>query len=311
MESRSFEGRSFAIIINPSAGNFLGKKDWPKIKSILHRYNVHYTHAFTKRKGHAIQLVIEFIKLGYRNFIAVGGDGTMNEVVNGMCSQDFVPLSSISVGLIPVGSGNDWLKTYEIPNDYEAAIKVLEAGKIFQQDIGLIQSHDDKNSMRYFLNIAGGGFDGFVAKRVNEVKENKKSNPLIYLYILLSSLFRYKTNVIKFHVDGKIVEEDVLSFSIGIGKYNGGGMMQLPNAIPNDGLFDITIIKRMSKLDVIKSIRLLYDGNIIFHPKVSTFVGHSIQVLSETMVDLEADGENAGFLPVDISIITQKLNVFV
>ena len=117
------------VVVNPNAGNGKGKKEWNTIKSILEKYSFQYKHEFTSQKMDASKLVKKAIANGYRTVVAVGGDGTLHEIINGIMEQNSVPTNEIFVGLIPVGSGNDWGKMFGIPTDYEEAVKVLIARK--------------------------------------------------------------------------------------------------------------------------------------------------------------------------------------
>ena len=310
-------GTEFLVIINPNSGNGRGKEDWSKIKQLLNNHNISFSGIFTEKANHAFHICIDKIKSGTRNFIVVGGDGTMNEVVNGIFSQNEVPYNEIILGNIPVGTANDWCRTYNIPNDLSAAVEIIANNNIFHQDIGkatyFIKDDTDKfkHESRYFLNVAGGGFDAFVANRTNEKKKTGKTSPLIYLYTLLASLFNYKSTHITMMIDNFEYSDIVFSFSLGICKYNGGGMLQLPNAIPNDGLFDITIIKKMSKLEIIRNIRRLYNGSIIQHPKVDTFAAGKVFIKSEPDILLEVDGEICGTTDFMFESINKALGVIV
>jgi diacylglycerol kinase (ATP) len=300
--------KEYAIIVNPNAGNQKGQKDWPQIRSILQKHSFDFIHRFTSLQGEAKDICQELIQKGYRKFIAIGGDGTMNEVINGIFAQHEVSGDEFTVGIIPVGTGNDWCRTFDIPNDYEGAIKIIKEGRAIDQDVGSISQ--DNTETRFFANVAGGGFDAYIAKKVNTVKEKGNGSSWIYLYILLTSLFKYKSTSIEFDIDGKLIKHQVLSFSVGIGKFNGGGMKQLPNAVPNDGLFDVTIIRKMSKLEAIKNIKKLYDGSLIYLDKVEMFEGKTIHIKASPKVDIEIDGESAGYSPATLKILPRSLLVY-
>jgi len=304
--------KEFLVIINPNSGNGKGKEDWHIIKKLLNNHNISFSEIYTKTPNHAFNICIEKIKSGTRKFIVVGGDGTLNEVVNGIFSQKEIPSNEIILGNIPVGTANDWCRTYKIPNDLSAAVEIIAKGNIFHQDIGkATYMLNGESENRYFLNVAGGGFDAFVANSTNEKKKAGKTSPLIYLYTLLASLFNYKSTHVTMMIDNFEYSEIVFSFSLGICKYNGGGMMQLPNAIPNDGLFDITVIKKMSKLEIIKNIRRLYNGSIIQHPRVDTFVAGKVFIKSKPEIMLEVDGEMCGTTEFMFESINRALAVIV
>jgi YegS/Rv2252/BmrU family lipid kinase len=298
------------VIVNPNAGSGKGKKDWGNISCLLEQYQITYNYVFTDCPKHAIQLTHDCILKGYRNFIVVGGDGTLNEVVNGVFSQSVCPAVEIVLAMIAVGTGNDWGKMYGIPHSYEESIKVIRRRKVRTQDVGIVEyvngSHDEK---RYFLNIAGMGFDALVVQRTNRQKEVGKNGKAIYLINLLRSLMIYKPAHIELDIDGQKVSRDFFTISIGIGRYSGGGMLQTPNAIPDDGLFDITVIKKIGKGDIILSLKKLYDGNILKHHKIEGYKAREIRIESNPMISVEADGETLGNSPNSFRILPRSIGV--
>lgn len=298
------------VIINPNAGRRKGKKDWTEISGFLEKHGFNYEATFTEGKHHAIKLVRDSIISGYRRFIIVGGDGTMNEAVNGVFTQSVCPTSDIIIGMITVGTGNDWGRMFNIPEQYEKAVKVLKANKTLRQDVGIVNYQtDDGEENRYFINIAGLGFDATVVKRSNLQKEKGKSGKSVYYMTLLKSLFLHKSTHTKITIDGLETKNDTFSISLGIGQFSGGGMRQTPDAIIDDGLFDLTIIKRMRKGEIIRSLKKLYDGSILGHPKIEFFTGKNIEIYSEPVIHLETDGESLGYSPIKFEIIPSAVNV--
>ncbi len=304
--------KEWLVVINPNAGIGKVHRDWGKISKLLDEYGLDYHPVFTIGPLHATELVIEHVGLGYRKIVAVGGDGTMNEVVNGIFGQKQIPTTDLTVGMISVGTGNDWVRTYQIPMDYEKAIQVLLRGNTLLQDAGTVSFYNrETKKMRYFINMAGLGFDGLVAQKTNADKMRGKGNPFLYLKHLLGSLFTYKSCQTSIIVDGKTIQEKIFSVGIGIGQYNGGGMRQAPDALTDDGLFDLTLIKDMSKWSVIANVRRLYDGTIKKYKKVETLVGKSVRIESARPVLLEADGESLGHSPFELNIIPRSVRVII
>ncbi|MCD4769451.1 MAG: diacylglycerol kinase family lipid kinase, partial [Bacteroidales bacterium] len=189
-------------------------------------------------------------------------------------------------------------------------IKLLSEGKIFLQDTGIVSYYSGTDIMQsYFVNIAGLGFDALVVRRTNRQKEKGRSGKSVYYWNLLRSLFSYhytKTDIV---IDGLRIKNDTFSISLGIGKYSGGGMMQTPNAVPDDGLFDITIIKNMRKGEIIRSIKKLYDGTILDHPKIEAYTGKNIKIDSDPLIHVEADGESLGHSPIEFNIKPESIRV--
>jgi len=299
------------MIVNPNAGVKKGTKDWPKILRILREEKVDFDFQLTSHRGHAIEIASESIVNGCRNICVVGGDGTLNEVLNGIMSQREVSCSDVIIGMIPVGTGNDWCRMFNIPFDYLKAIQILKQKKIFLQDAGKVTYyHKDDQVKRYFMNVAGMGYDALVAKKTNMLKEKGSGGPITYMYFVFASLFQYKFIEAVIEVDGKLAfRGEIFSMNVGICKYNGGGMMQVPFAIPDDGLLDVTLIKKTSKWKVVRYARKLFDGSLVDLPMVTTFKGENIRIRSTGKVFLETDGESLGHTPFTFDILPRCIKI--
>lgn len=303
---------SWFLVVNPEAGSGTGRKDWPYIKSLLDSNNIKYEFALTQRKYHAVELTVAAIGQGYRKLVAVGGDGTLNEVVNGIFLQETVPSVDVTVGVIAVGTGNDWTRMYCLPSTYEGKVKALKDEKVFLQDVGVVEYQESLvKQKRYFANAAGVGFDAEVARRTNRLKEMGRRGKVLYMLNLVKALFAYKATHVKADVDGLEVGGPVFSLTLGIGRFNGGGMMQVPNAVADDGLYDLTLIHHIRRFDVIRNIHRLYNGTILEHPRISSFQGRSIRIASEPPVLLEVDGESLGVSPFTFDILPKSIRVVV
>ena len=298
------------VIVNPNAGNGKGKKDWEKISNLLKNKALPYTVKFTEKKGHAIHFTIDGIASGYRKIITVGGDGTLNEVVNGVFLSRVCPTTDISLALIPVGTGNDWGRMFGIPLDYEKAIDIICENKQMLHDAGLVSFFEGSEKReRYFINIAGLGFESVVVKRTNDQKDKGHGGKLIYFYNLLMSLISYKNTKAEIIIDGEIINADVFSLNVGNGRYCGGGMRQTPRAIPDDGLLDVTIINGMGKFEIIRNLKILYDGTILQHPKIDGYKCKNVKVSSKSVMFTEADGESLGQTPAEFNIIPDGIKI--
>jgi YegS/Rv2252/BmrU family lipid kinase len=300
------------VIVNPNAGRQKGKKDWNIISALLTLADIKFKAVFTLYPRHAIEIASSHIDTGYKNLIVVGGDGTMNEVINGIFRQSRYPTTEISVGMITVGTGNDWGRMFNIPGDYSRAIATIKKNKSFLQDAGIVKYyHGNEESCRYFVNIAGIGFDAIVVSKTNRIKEAGKGGQLSYLKSILISLIKYRHTRAKITIDDIVINNDVFNISIGICKYNGGGMLQAPDAVADDGLFDVTVINRIKKHDIILNLKRLYDGSISTHPLVDTYRARSVSIDSQPLIHLEADGESLGHSPFTFEIIPRSIRVLV
>ncbi len=298
------------VIVNPNAGRRKGIKDWDKISTLLNEAGIKFKAVFTRFPRHAINLTASHIELGYKNLIVVGGDGTMNEVINGIFSQSRYPTHEIILGMITVGTGNDWGRMFKIPKGYREAISTIKKNNVFIQDAGVVNYyHGENENSRYFVNIAGIGFDALVVSKTNKVKEAGRSGPLVYIKNILLSLIKYRHVRTSIKIDNIHIKNEIFNISIGICKYNGGGMIQLPDAIADDGLFDITIINKIKKYNVIFNLTRLYNGTITKLPMVETYKGKSIFIDSEPVIHLETDGESLGHSPFTFEIIPRSIKV--
>lgn len=308
--NQNIDPDKWLVIVNPNAGNGKGKKDWDRIAEIFFRENISIVPHFTERKGAARDLAQEGAKDGFRKIVSVGGDGTLNEVVNGLFTQEYCSPSEFTLGLIPVGTGNDWGRMFGIPLMYEGAVSVIKECKVIRHDIGIISYYSGNEMLKnYFINIAGLGFEAVVVKKTNKQKDKGRSNKAIYFYNLLTSLLTYRNTEADLIIDGRKTTAKVFSINVGNGRFCGGGMRQTPDALPDDGMLDITVIRDMSKLEIIKSLPLLYDGTILSHQKVDGYRATNLRVESKSILYAEADGESLGHTPAEFSIIPAAINV--
>lgn len=304
------------VIVNPHAGSKKTQEDWPKIKSLLTNKGIQFESVFTEYILHATKLTIKAItEKGYRRIISVGGDGTLNEIVNGVFTQTIVNPLDITVGVISVGTGNDWGRMYDLPSTYDEQIDIIKTGKIFKQDVGKV-SYFDHGSKKdhFFINIAGIGYDALVAKKTNVAKQKGASGVLTYMISLVGGLFQYNFNNVVIEKEGKrLFSGKIFSVSVGICKYNGGGIMQLPNAISDDGLFDMTIIRKVSKFKVVRNITKLYDGTFTKIKEVEMHTGKQFTItgIPKESVFLETDGESLGNSPLVFNILEKSIAVIV
>ena len=296
---------SFFIVVNPHSGNSNFKKSWEKITYILKLKNINFSYSFTEYRKHEVILVDKAIEQGYRNIISVGGDGTLHHVVNGIMKQRYIKTSKIKLGVIPLGTGNDWIRTYNIPNSIEKSIDVIFKNTTVLQDIGCIALLNGKKE--YFNNLAGTGYDGYVVKNLNYLK---KMGSLAFLVSGLYSLFSYKKTKYKIIINNKTINEQCLMILFGICKYSGGGLRITKDPNPKDGLLDITIVKNISFLDLLFNIPKLYNGDIIHHRKVSNYKTRELKILDNYNSTIEADGEIIGNGSLNVTIIRKALQFF-
>lgn len=303
------------VIVNPKAS--IGKcgKDWPEIEKILLDEGLLFDAFLTEYQGHAIELARSSIQeKGYKKVISIGGDGTNNEIINGIFTQQRFPTTEITMGVIPVGTGNDWRRTFGMSLDYRENVGIIKNGIDFLHDIGKVTYYNNGDpKVRFFLNAAGTGLDEAVCNSTNALKMKGKGGSARYMLNVAKCLWKYDCKHIQLEVDGQLVlDDEILSLSVGNGKYNGGGMMTMPNAVPNDGLFDITVIRKVGMLKFATNVPNVYDGTFVNHIKeVSMFQGSKIRVVSIPSHNLllETEGENLTNSPFDFEMIKEAIKM--
>lgn len=297
------------VVINPTSGNGASKKKWPDIYTELNHQNFDFEFVFTEYERHSVLLIQNAIKQGYTKLICVGGDGTIHNFVNAVLSLKPKNISEIKIGIIPIGTGNDWVKTYSISKNYKESITIIKAEKTIQQDIGKLKISATGKEV-YFNNLAGIGFDGYV---VNKVHKYKNLGVLAYLTGALVSLTSYKRSLLKITFNNTVITGKTLALLIGIGKYSGGGMRLTQHPNTTDGLFDITYVKRISLFTILSNIKGLFNGNITNLKIIKNYKASNITIevldLQETYI--QADGEIIGSGSFEVSMEPKSIKFIV
>ena len=298
------------LILNPHAGGGRGTRDRDKMVRMLKKSGIVLQLSVSQYPGHSIKLACDLAIQGATRFIVAGGDGTLNEVVNGIFSCGNELCRKVTIAMLPVGTGNDWIKTFGIPDDYQQAIDIIKRGKCVYQDLGEISYEiDGQLHKRYFANSAGFGFDAVVANQANRMKEKGASGLKVYILSLIRSYLAYRSVPATFTIDGNLVSVMLFSGSVGIGKFSGGGMMQVPDANPLNGKLHVTLIRKIGIWGILTNFRGLYSGKFIRDRRVSTHTGTHIEIEAERLLPGEADGESLGNGRFAIRVIPQQLRV--
>lgn len=297
------------LILNPMSGGGKAAKSKAEILRELEAQSIAYECYETRSIEDATRATKLAIENGFRNFLVAGGDGTLNEVVNGMMQQTAVPISTLLLAQIPVGTGNDWRRTWKIPGSVKASITCLKHPKIAFQDVAKIDYYlEGKSKSSYFLNVAGCGFDAEVAIAANKAKAQGKSGFFTYISQLIITLSRYKEPVVRFKMDDSEQEAMLFALLAGICKYAGNAMKLVPEAQPDDGLFHLTIARKISRLKVIGNLGRLFSGSFVELKEVSSSTCKRLEVFTEGL-SIQADGESIGQTPAIFEILPYQLQV--
>ena len=272
-----------------------------------------FEEVFTTHRYHAVELVIFSLKRGFRNFISVGGDGTLHEIVNGIFYQKEVPVSEITLAVLPAGSANDWTRMYRIPKDYDKAIETVLEGRTVMQDVARVEySQAGVRNSRYMVNVAGVGLDANICLRCNASKDKGKSGDLAYVKAAFKALVSRTSTPTKVVVDGRsFFSGKMFSLAFGIGKYSGGGMMQVPDAVADDGLVNVMVARKVSKIKFLLLFKQLFKGTIYRIREVSHTTASRVCVISRKSDRVEIDGEVVGTTPMNLEVLPRALRVVV
>lgn len=250
------------------------------------------------------KVIHESIAIGITEYVTVGGDGSIHYLVHELMNQNLIPIHQIHLGIIPKGTGNDWIRNFNF-SSMEEILQAIVQGKTKRLDIGKISFLD--KSFRYFVNIAGIGFNGEVIQSVDRFKW---LGVFSYYFALFWSFFGYKSRDLELEIDGDRYKKNTFLLSIGIGKYAGGNMKLCPQAIIDDGLFEINLIEHIGFWTLIRYIHTLRDGTYLNYIPCISKRAKSIKIVSNNYLYAEADGEFLGKEIQSIDIMEKTIHVY-
>ena len=306
------DGQPAAVIVNPRSGGGSTGRNWSRIRAKLAAACPRIDVMQTESAGHAIQLSGEAVRSGYRTIIAIGGDGTLNETVDGILSEG-APSASVTLGLIPQGTGSDFRRTLKLPLNEDRAIAIIKRGETATFDAMRVVFFDTTgtNRTRHAINVTSFGMGGAVAQRAR-----RSSKPLggrvAFLTATAVTGFGFRGSEVSIQADGgEWRKVRVTNVAVGNGQYHGAGMHICPRAIPNDGLLDVTLIEWLSPLEMAWNARILFNGRIYDHPKIHHVRVKKLAAKSQDTTRIEIDGEPLGQLPLEITALTAAVRMFV
>ena len=306
---------AFAVV-NPRSGGGRTQRDWTKIERRLRGVYPALEIGITRNRGDATKLVREALTTGHSEIVAVGGDGTINEAINGFFEMRGSVAPDAIFSFVTSGTGGDFRKTFRVDADYDNAISHLRVAPVRAVDVGRLScvSLTGQPVIRYFINIASFGLSGLIVNSVNRARIAKLfGGTFAFAFHSARSMLFYRERVVRLRVDGQFDERAAIAtVAIANGQYFGGGMRVAPDAVADDGLFDVVIMggERRSVGD----LRLLYSGAHLNTPGVRVIRGRKIVAapVAETKgraVLIEVDGESAGRLPATFEILPRALRV--
>lgn len=295
------------VIVNPVAGRGAGERVIPRIVSLLREHGLSFDLVRTERPWHAAELARQAVVSGYRKVVAVGGDGTSNEVLNGLMAAREAGEGEAAMGVLCVGTGNDFAYGMGIPLDLEAGCAALARGQTRRVDVG------HARGFRYFGNGIGIGFDAavnVVASRLRRLR-----GFLVYLIAVLRTLiFYYRAPLTRIDLDDQSLELPALMISVMNGRRMGGGFLMAPFSQPDDGLFDLCIGGKMSQLEMLSFVPRFMKGTQVGDPRVTMARSRRVRVtVRDGTQVVHADGETLALdvRELDLEVIPQGLSVVV
>ena len=279
----------------------------------LKREEIHFEYKVTKFAGHAVKIAKLFAEKGVRNFLVLGGDGTISEVINGIFSADIEQTSSLKIALIPRGTGNDWGRFWGLTSDYNHSVDVFLTGKTQRIDIGKVEYVlEGEHQTRFFINSVGLGLDATVVNITCQLKKYLGSHSFLYTLALLGAVFNYRSHKATIRSVDRNIDEKMFTMDVANGCFSGGGLKQTPFALPYDGLLDVMVAKKPIVFDIISGLRMLFNGKLLDHPVIESFQTKSLTVQCHKKALIEADGIIVnGASPYVISIIPKAIQMIV
>lgn len=300
------------FVVNPVSGSGKGMKLWNRIQVLLDASNIEYSFGISTFHQHAIELISQKHQEGFRNFIGIGGDGTLNEIVNAIINSENNSPSKSTISQLSVGTGNDWVKNYDEPLTEFNLVSRLKNNKTILHDIGIVESTQPELK-QYFINVAGAGIDGRVVHELEKLSVSGKKSKLAYVQSMLKSLTRFEAPYGKINIDNKNVYEGrTLLLAASKGQYFGGGMHISPKALPNSGTLDLTLVKKDTNLIVFPQLYKLFNGKIETATFVEKYIHSKAEFTSEFPIPIQADGEFVGESKhVSFSVLKHAVHVLV
>lgn len=306
--------KKIAAVVNPHSAGGRTAKRWPELAGLLERRLGPVTTRFTDAHGAGITITRDLLREGFELIIAVGGDGTINEVANGFFDQDRPIRAEATLGILPLGTGGDFRRTLDIPLNPSEAIEVLSSGIPLLIDVGKakFQANNGAATSRYFVNLVSFGMGGHVAARSKNFM-GCFGGRAAFFWAMVVTFLGYRGRSIHLTLDGNRHPNPffITNIAIGNGQFHGGGMWPCPAALLNDGVFDVTVIGYAGAIKLLWRIAMLYSGEVYSHPKVNHYEAKRVLAESTSATEIEIDGEPLGTLPLEVSILPQQLRVLV
>jgi diacylglycerol kinase (ATP) len=295
-------------IVNPTAGYRRARRVWPRLLASLGEPAAKVATWWTEWPGHAETLAARASREGFDRVVAVGGDGTLLEVVNGLWWEARMPLPS--VGVVPFGTGCDYVRSFNLGRTLRDQVITALGEATLMVSLGMfrLQGFDGRPRQRVFINVMGLGFDARVIVRFRQ-QRLRLPGKTAYLLSGLQELGRLRHHRIIASLDGCTLEADAALAVLGLGCYFGGGLMVTPGASPQAGHFQVVLAHKITRLELVTIFPRLYTGKHLDHPRITAAYAGNIKINAEPPAYVEADGELEGTTPLEAAIIPRALQL--
>ena len=297
-------GEQTVFLVNPASGNGATGKRWPELAHRAARLGLTGETLFSERPGHLIELARSAVDGGAELVVAVGGDGTLNEVVNGIAGRD------VDLATIPLGTGMDFGRTYGAPRKFDDAVRLALAGEPRTIDAGRVfyRTWGGGEAERWFANVGSVGMSGAVAQRANGMSK-ALGRKMTFFYALTRVFLEWENTEVAVTFDGGERRGKMHDVIVANGVWHGGGMMLAPDARPDDGLFDVVLIGDVSRVDFVTTAPKLYKGKHVGHPKIEILRTARVAVDAAEHLPIELEGEQVGTTPATFELVPGALRV--
>jgi YegS/Rv2252/BmrU family lipid kinase len=301
------------LVVNPHSGHGATGRRWKKMETQARRAFGGLAHAFTAGPLDATRLTRQALEQGYKTICAVGGDGTINEVVNGFFKEDGSLVSpDAAIAVLPSGTGGDFRRTVGISTDWSAAVAHVASAAVRKIDVGRVRfrAHDGSAATRYFLNVASFGVSGAVDEAVHNSSSKLMGGRLSFMIATVRALLAYRDKTVRISIDDAPFEtRSITSIALGNGQYFGGGMWVAPKAKLDDGILSGTIWAGYTTYDFIVKSRGIYSGQHVTWDRTKCFEARKLVAESDERVLIDIDGEQPGILPATFEILPGVLGL--
>jgi diacylglycerol kinase (ATP) len=291
--------------VNPAAAGGTTGKRWPEMAHRAAQHGLDGDALISEGPGQLTSLAADAVAGGATRLVVVGGDGSVNEVVNGIADAQGVELA-----VIPRGTGWDFVRTFDIPRNVDAAVDVALTGSVREIDLGAVtyRAWSGEEARSVFANVASAGISGAIAQRANE-SSKALGGKVSYYWATLAVFFGWQTGEMRVTVDGESRNGKMIDAVVCNGRYLGGGMMMCPEAEPDDGVFDVLLIGDVTKRDLLLVLPKTYKGNHLPHPRLELLRGKVVSVESAEPLPIELDGEQPGTTPARFEVLPRALRL--